>query len=360
MDSVDKRMHFFDRQFLRATDFQAEQAYHLDRRRRHNTGFHSHGVVEGLLVVASEVANQVTIEPGWAVDPLGREIVLVASRTEPTGGVDVNIWVAYPDPEPLSDPSADPGVTGDTRVHEAPVLRVAPPDPAPAQGILLATVSAAGVINNDVRPLAGLKGGAVTEPKLANNAVSTRTLADDAVTGPKIADNTIQMGNLHPDLQSRIESGGAGDDAIQSAMIAEADGTSGQDASTGRGVKTAHLQDNAVTNEKIADGAVTNEKIADGAVTNEMVADDTLLYTKLQGEPFRVEFSLAAGNTAGIIIGPAGAFFFIAVDIGSDPSGFVNWRLTTVGNEGHVVFVENSGGPTVPVTIRAYVFSEPS
>ena len=30
MDSIDKRMHFFDRQFLRARDFQAEQAYHID------------------------------------------------------------------------------------------------------------------------------------------------------------------------------------------------------------------------------------------------------------------------------------------------------------------------------------------
>ena len=78
MDSVDKRMHFFDRQFLRASDFQAEQAYHLDRRRRHNTGFHSHGVVEGLRVVPSEVDHHVTIEPGWAVDTLGRELVLVS------------------------------------------------------------------------------------------------------------------------------------------------------------------------------------------------------------------------------------------------------------------------------------------
>jgi hypothetical protein len=186
MESVDKRMHFFDRQFLRATDLQAEQAYHIDRGRGHNIGFHSSGVVEGLLVVPSEVENHVNIEPGWAVDPLGREIVLVASRNNvPTGGAEIRIWIVYPDPEPLSDPSVDPGVTGYTRVHEEPVVSPLPPDTIPENGILLAivTVSAEGdiEIDNDVRPLAGLKDGTVTEP----------TLADNAVTNAKVADNTL-------------------------------------------------------------------------------------------------------------------------------------------------------------------------
>jgi hypothetical protein len=375
MDSVDKRMHFFDRQFLRASDFQAEQAYHLDRRRRHNAGFHSHGVVEGLLVVPSEDANHVKIEPGWAVDPLGREIVLVASRTVPIEGVNVNIWMAYPDPEPLSDPSPDPGVTGDTRIHEAPVLRVVPPDSIPANGIQLATVSR-GVIRNDVRPLAGLNDRAVTEPKLANNAVSTRTLADDAVTGPKIADNTIQMGNLHPDLRSRIESGGAGDDAIQSAMIADADGTSSQNTSTGRGVKTGHLQnnavstakvaDNAVTTAKIADNAVTTAKIADNAVTTAKIADNALFYTKLRGELVDIRFSLLVGQEDVFQVGPAGAFIFVSVNIATAPprDSSVNWSLRARFNAQaqafQDVFVRNGGAHPVNVILRAFVLTEPS
>jgi hypothetical protein len=36
LDDVSKRMNYFDRQFLRAKDFQVEQAYHLDRRQRLN------------------------------------------------------------------------------------------------------------------------------------------------------------------------------------------------------------------------------------------------------------------------------------------------------------------------------------
>src|SRR5438045_5558542 len=103
-------MNYFDRQFLRATDFQDEQAYHLDRRRRHNAGFHSAGVVEGLQVSAGSQANTVTVDRGWAVDALGREIVLATPRSDiPTGGVNVDIWISYPSPEPLSTPVLEAG-----------------------------------------------------------------------------------------------------------------------------------------------------------------------------------------------------------------------------------------------------------
>jgi len=51
-------------------------------------------------------------------------------------------------------------------------------------------------------------------------------------------------------------------DSIKSAQIKEADGSSGQDTNSGSGIKTGHIQDGAITTEKIADHAVTDAKIA--------------------------------------------------------------------------------------------------
>ena len=138
MPDVTERMNYFDRQFLRADDFQDEQAYHLDRRRGHNAGFHSAGVVEGLLVTPGGQADTVTVERGWAVDAQGREIVLATPRADvPTGGVDVDVWIAYPDPEPLSTPVVEAGTSGSRRILEVPVIGVIPPGTVPANALRL-------------------------------------------------------------------------------------------------------------------------------------------------------------------------------------------------------------------------------
>src|SRR3989304_9230414 len=54
----------------------------------------------------------------------------------------------------------------------------------------------------------------------------------------------------------------AATDNILSANIKEADGTSGQNTNAGSGVKTDHIQDGAVTGNKVAAGAITDSKIA--------------------------------------------------------------------------------------------------
>jgi hypothetical protein len=54
---------------------------------------------------------------------------------------------------------------------------------------------------------------------------------------------------------------GVSTDQVQSIHIKEADGTSGQVAHQGSGVKTPHIQDSAVTAAKISNGAVTNTKL---------------------------------------------------------------------------------------------------
>ena len=59
------------------------------------------------------------------------------------------------------------------------------------------------------------------------------------------------------------------DDAVSSRALAEAaPGSTDQDTSSGTGVKTGHLADQAVTEPKLAAGAVSFDKLATKAVFN--------------------------------------------------------------------------------------------
>jgi hypothetical protein len=74
-DYVDRRLRYFDGQFLREQDFIDEQRYHVDRERRLARVAHTPGIVEGLAVTAVPNAPKVTIAPGTAIDGLGRLLV---------------------------------------------------------------------------------------------------------------------------------------------------------------------------------------------------------------------------------------------------------------------------------------------
>jgi hypothetical protein len=76
-ENVDRRLRYFDGQFLREQDFIDEQHYHLDRERRIARVAHTPGVVEGLTVTAVPNAPKVTVAPGTALDDSGRLLVRV-------------------------------------------------------------------------------------------------------------------------------------------------------------------------------------------------------------------------------------------------------------------------------------------
>jgi hypothetical protein len=127
-DQINKRMNYFDRQFLRAADFQVEQKYHIDRHRRHNRLLHTPGIAgpNDLLVNGAEGQAQVTVSGGSAIDDQGREIVLPVSPPPldlseiPEAGT----YAIYLElEEEPTDPSTDPGVEGPTRITETPKFR---------------------------------------------------------------------------------------------------------------------------------------------------------------------------------------------------------------------------------------------
>jgi hypothetical protein len=79
-----KRNNFFSGRVLSAEDFQTEQQYSLEKHRLHNRLLVGLGVVTGLEVSIDNSAkgkNVIRIDPGLAIDCLGREI-MVCERLE--------------------------------------------------------------------------------------------------------------------------------------------------------------------------------------------------------------------------------------------------------------------------------------
>jgi hypothetical protein len=77
-----ERLNYYERQFLGAADFKAQQDYHRDMRRRHNTGHHTWGILTGLQLVerpreGDNSAVDIFILAGMATDGFGREILLL-------------------------------------------------------------------------------------------------------------------------------------------------------------------------------------------------------------------------------------------------------------------------------------------
>jgi hypothetical protein len=201
-----KRPNYFTSQFLVEKDFNDEQAYHVNMRRRHNRVLHASGVADGLLVTRFST-TQVTVSSGTAVDKDGREIALEDARTYTLSTVgndlDVYLTIAYGEFLDPADKDTQAGLEKFFRTTERPLLQDGTAVP-PADGsvIVLARIhlSASGTIESDgsidssVRSLAGAKltpasvgtdqltDGAVTLKKLANEALPLAIQAANAIT----------------------------------------------------------------------------------------------------------------------------------------------------------------------------------
>jgi hypothetical protein len=103
-----QRLRYFDGEYLRSNDFTDEQSYHVAMRRRLNLALHLSGIAYGLEIQRD--ANSVpplyffSISQGFAIDQLGREIVVsapyelssdnVLSRAGLQAGLN-EVWIVY-------------------------------------------------------------------------------------------------------------------------------------------------------------------------------------------------------------------------------------------------------------------------
>jgi len=86
---VDRRLRYFDGQFLKEQDFIDEQRYHIDRERRLSRWLHTPGIVAGLEVTPVSNATRVKVGKGTALDGLGQQIV----RTDDADPIDLSQFV---------------------------------------------------------------------------------------------------------------------------------------------------------------------------------------------------------------------------------------------------------------------------
>jgi hypothetical protein len=134
------RVHYFDRQFLRTRDFDDEQRYHIDLRRRHNIGHHRWGIVHGLDIV-DDGEGRIFVEPGFAVDGYGREQILATARQldltrfNEVDTDSLTVWLVWRQSGSQTAPPGSVRCAGDDadeafyRWSEIPEIRLDPTDP---------------------------------------------------------------------------------------------------------------------------------------------------------------------------------------------------------------------------------------
>jgi hypothetical protein len=84
---VTERTRYFIGQVIGVAELEQEQRYLREKARRHNRLLHGWGVVRGLEVQAGKPGTgEVTISPGYALDPRGQEIVVDTGVTVDLSG----------------------------------------------------------------------------------------------------------------------------------------------------------------------------------------------------------------------------------------------------------------------------------
>lgn len=140
-----ERSTFFNGQQLFASDLQAVEEFNRQMRWLHNQSLHQPGIGAGFATAGNKGDREVSIQPGYAIDSAGREIVLadaIVLPVPPVAGDDFgsplffDLTVAYPDERALSASETRAGVCGNPqagaiRLREAPVFCWVRLGPAP-------------------------------------------------------------------------------------------------------------------------------------------------------------------------------------------------------------------------------------
>ena len=95
-----ERPRYFAGKLVTAEDFELEQRYHIDKRCLLNRMLQGAGIVSGLGVVEGEQGT-VTVAPGFALDPHGREILVPEPQqlAIPDCGEPISICLLYKEVE---------------------------------------------------------------------------------------------------------------------------------------------------------------------------------------------------------------------------------------------------------------------
>lgn len=168
-DPIEKRVRYFDGQFLKDQDFVDEQKYHLDRQRRPLRFLYTPGIVDGLTVdpgsqQSRDDVDRAIIRPGTAIDAKGQQIVLGSIKDLPLKeyrNQSIEVFIAYRE---VASDMAQEGGESNRRWHEDPEITVQKTGESPPENaIRLARLNLNGDGNvthdadQSVRQYAGVK-----------------------------------------------------------------------------------------------------------------------------------------------------------------------------------------------------------
>lgn len=142
-----ERQRFFDGQRLFADDLQQIEGFNREMRWLHNESLHQPGIGNGFAVSGHKGDREVVVAAGYAIDDLGREIVLTTPRTLPVppvaGDADGRarqyvLTIGYPDDTDLEQVELRQGICdtrGAVRLREEPIFCwvALNPDGSPAE-----------------------------------------------------------------------------------------------------------------------------------------------------------------------------------------------------------------------------------
>ena len=290
-----RRPRYFRYQFLLENDFNEEQAYHVQMRKLQNHYLRSPGVVSGL-EVEKVGPKEVRVRPGMAIDENGQEIVVPPESpplSVPLSSFDPNdevyIAIQYMEEDDQLSEAEIGGSTVYTRVFEkaAAVADTTNPDTDPTR-VTLGKVVLDGsgdiidpiVFGDREESTADIAAGAVNTDQLAANAVTSAKLDEaDGSSGQNTNSGSgVKAGHIQ---NSAVTEAKLSINAVTSAKLDEADGSSGQNTNSGSGVKSGHIQNDAVTQAKLAANAVNGSKIANNAVIDSKIANNAVIGSKI-------------------------------------------------------------------------------
>lgn len=139
-----RRVNYREGMLLTASDIEADQEYHRRMRHLHNRLLHGYGTVDGLDVAVD--GAQVHVSPGFAIDQLGREIIvterlsLLLDRPDRHRRWIRDLAIAWREVPEDPAPSLDGTVTFSRWIEECE-LSLVPPDGTTAEQLILARLT---------------------------------------------------------------------------------------------------------------------------------------------------------------------------------------------------------------------------